>query len=400
MPWRTGSPQEVFRAFAKLGLTAFGGPVAHLGYFRREFVERRAWLSDAQFAQLVALSQFLPGPASSQLGFAIGLRRAGMGGALAAFVAFTLPSALLLFAFGTSLPRLQSPFAERVLHGLALAAVAIVAHGVTRMAQRLTPDLPRAVLALVAATVMLLGSLPWLQLAVIVGGALAGLVFLSHATDGAMPASPTAAGVRGGAAALVVAGVLLALALLLPATEPTLVAIAAVFWRAGSLVFGGGHVVLPLLQHATVSPGWVSVETFLTGYGAAQAVPGPMFTLATFLGAQIPTAAHPAAGALVATLAIFAPGFLLLIGALPLWERLSHAGSARRLVAGVNAAVVGLLLAALIDPVMSKALHSGADVAIATLALVAIWPERRSALWALVVGVAGSVAVAAVGGRL
>lgn len=382
---------EVFAAFARLGLTSFGGPIAHIGYFRREFVERRRWLDDAQYSQCLAISQFLPGPASSQLGFAIGYLRAGLPGALAAFLAFTLPSAVLLFLVAGASAWLATPLGSTITQGLKLTAVAVVAHGVLRMARTMAPDAGRAAIAIGAAAAMLGADSAWWQLAVLAAGALAGLTLAqggaAHPTF-ALPRSPGATLAR---MALAAFALLLVIALLVPAGPASLGRVAAAFWRAGSLVFGGGHVVLPLLEEALVRPGLIGANTFLAGYGAAQAVPGPMFSVATFLGASIPTGGHPALGALVATLAIFTPGFLLVLGALPLWSAVTASPRAQRAVLGINAAVVGLLLAALVDPVMTAGLTDGIDIAIAGAALAAIWSERRSALWALLICVGGAL---------
>lgn len=387
----TSRAGEVLAAFTRLGLTSFGGPIAHVGYFRREFVDRRRWLDDAQFTQLLAISQFLPGPASSQLGFAIGYVRAGVPGALAAFVAFTLPSALLLFAVAAAGSWLATPLGLTIAHGLKLTAVAVVTHGLLRMARSMAPDARRAAIALGAAAAMLLGGPSWWQLVVLAAGALVSIA-LPPRVDArdtfAIAGSPSAAL---GRTALVLFPVFLTVALVIPAEHPSLAAVAAAFWRAGSLVFGGGHVVLPLLEESLVRPGWLTVDTFLAGYGAAQAVPGPMFSLAAFLGASIPTGATPAFAAFVATLAIFVPGFLLVLGVLPVWSALRRSPRAQRALLGINAAVVGLLLAALVDPVMTQGLAGVADVAIAAAALALLWNDRRSALWALTACVGGAV---------
>jgi len=387
-----GTALEVLGAFTRLGFTSFGGPIAHVGYFRRDFVEQRRWLNEAQFAQLLAVSQFLPGPASSQLGFGIGLMRAGGIGALAAFIAFTLPSALLLFAFSEATALLTGPIATSAIHGLKLAAVAIVAHGVLRMARAMTPDATRATIALLVLVLTLALRAPWMQLVAISIGALTGALLVRAPT----PAADGAIEVRYGritvgiALALLTTGLLVALAW--PTRAPVLGSVFAAFFKAGAMVFGGGHVVLPLLEQSVVTPGWVSHEAFLAGYGAAQVIPGPMFSLAAFLGAQVPTGAAPALGAITATLSVFAPGFLLLVIALPMWSRLTAMPRAMHAVAGVNAAVVGLLAAALIDPVGRAAIIGLADAGIALVALALLWNERRSSLWG-----AGWCVVAAIG---
>lgn len=381
-------------AFARLGVTSFGGPIAHVGHFRREFVERRRWLDDRRFSQLLAISQFLPGPASSQLGFSIGLLRAGWSGALAAFVAFTLPSVVLLSLLASSAAWLGSPLAVAATHGLKLTATAVVAHGVVRMATQLTPDLPRAGIAVAALVAMLVTQVAWMQLAVIAGGALLGAAVLRTAPreDG------TALDVRHGRgpalAAIGLFVILLAFALWWPTRAPVLGGIWTSFYRAGALVFGGGHVVLPLLQESVVATGWVTTDAFLTGYGAAQAVPGPMFSVAAFLGAQVPTGGSPVLGGLTAVLAIFLPGFLLVIAVLPVWTQLTASPRAARAVAGVNAAVVGLLAAAWYDPVWTGGVRGPTDLAIAAVGFGLVSQERLSALWTVGWCVAASVGLA------
>ena len=378
----------MFRAFGKLGVTSFGGPIAHIGYFRQEFVERRRWLDDRQFAELLALCQFLPGPASSQLGFAIGLTQAGPLGALAAFVAFTLPSAVLLFAFASLLPAFTGPLSDAAIHGLKIVALAVVAHGLVGMARSLTPDWQRVLIALLAVGLMLGVGSAWMQIAVILTGGIAGFVLCRKAD--LHRGVPVDAGIsrRTGL-------VLLAVFVALLAGLPVLAgghdldtnagaATADAFYRAGALVFGGGHVVLPLLEETVVAPGWIDPDRFLAGYGAAQAVPGPMFTLASYLGALLPGASGGLSGAMLATLAIFAPGFLLLAGMLPFWQSLSRRPAAVRFIAGVNAAVVGLLAAALYDPVFTSATTGVVDLLIAAAAFVALARCNVSALWVVV----------------
>lgn len=387
-----GTAHEVFLAFLRLGLTSFGGPVAHLGYFRREFVQRRRWLDDERYAQLLAVCQFLPGPASSQLGYAIGLQRAGWRGALAAFAGFTLPSALLLFAYAALLPRLGARTGEALTHGLKLVAVAVVAQGVLAMARTLAPDAPRRVLAVSAAALVLAAGSAWAQLAAIALGALLGpwscrRLAAPSPVAFAVPYTARAAWL---ASAAFASGLIAALAA--PPSAPTLPALAAAFYRAGALVFGGGHVVLPLLEHATVDTGWLSADTFLAGYGAAQAVPGPMFSLAALLGAQTATGAPAAINALVALLAIFAPGFLLLTAVLPLWNRIAGSARAARAVAGVNAAVVGLLAAALYDPIWIAGIADLGDAVIAAVGFALLTWLRRPPLWAVAWCVLAAVA--------
>lgn len=401
MAGKPRKPSAVFAAFAKLGVTSFGGPIAHIGYFRNEFVERRRWLDDRQFAELLALCQFLPGPASSQLGFAIGLTQAGPLGALAAFVAFTLPSAILLFAFANLLPALAGPLSDAAIHGLKIVALAVVAHGLVGMARSLTPDWQRVLIALFTVVLLLGVGSAWMQIAAIAAGGIAGFVLCRTADP--HRGKPVDAGI-GRRAGLV----LLAVFLLLLAGLPILaagqkldngagVATADAFYRAGALVFGGGHVVLPLLEETVVAPGWVGADEFLAGYGAAQAVPGPMFTLASYLGALLPGASGGLGGAVLATLAIFAPGFLLLAGILPFWQSLSRKPAAARVIAGVNAAVVGLLAAALYDPVFTSAATGVVDLLIAALAFVALARWKVSALW-VVVGCVGARTAATLAG--
>lgn len=377
-----GSAGEVFRAFLVLGLTSFGGPIAHLGYLREEFVKRRAWLDDAHFAQLLAVCQFLPGPASSQMGFAIGLFRGGWRGALAAFAAFTLPSAALLFGFAALVPLLEHGIGASVVHGLKLVAVAVVAHGLLGMARQLIPDLPRALIAISVVVLITLAASAWMQLLAIALGGLLGLIACRRITSPAVAVFPLAYGHRAAAAFLVIFLIGLGAALWLPASgTPSATGLAAAFYQAGALVFGGGHVVLPLLQDAVVGTGWLTPDTFLAGYGAAQAVPGPMFSLAAFLGAEVPLGLPAAAGGLIALLAIFLPGFLLLLAVLPFWSSLARHRSANRIMAGINAAVVGLLAAAFHDPVLTSGVRSPSDLVIALVGFALLTVARVSALW-------------------
>jgi chromate transporter len=364
-----GSMREVFLAFLKLGLTSFGGPVAHIGYFRREFVARRRWLDEPAFADLVGLCQFLPGPASSQTGFALGLMRAGYGGGLAAWLGFTLPSALALTVFAFLGGALSGPLGQGFLHGLKLVAVAVVAQAVWGMARSLCPDRPRAALAVAAALIALLAPTALAQIAAIAAGALVGLFLRRPATEAApaplaIPVSKTA-----GAVALGLFFVLLASLPLASQLWPAEHAIAevAAFWRAGALVFGGGHVVLPLLQAAVVRPGWVDANIFLAGYGAAQAVPGPLFTFAAYLGAVMQPGPNGWQGAVICLLAIFLPGLMLLLGVLPFWHGLRQRSAAQAAMRGANAAVVGLLLAALYNPVWIGAVAGPGDFALVLL---------------------------------
>ncbi len=396
MPRHPGSVAEVFATFLKLGLTSFGGPIAHIGYYRRELVEKRRWVDDDQFAQLLALAQFLPGPASSQLGFSIALLRAGWGGAIAAFLAFTLPSAALLFAFAALLPHLSGIAGEAAIHGLKLVAVAVVAQGVLGMARQLCPDAVRATIAAIAAALILASGHAWMQILVVALGAVAGLALCRDVRPVASGAVRPPHGMALGWTLLAVFALLLLGLPLLAQARGGLAAVAEAFYRAGALVFGGGHVVLPLLRETVVAPGWVSADEFLAGYGAAQAIPGPMFSLAAYLGARLPGAEGGLLGATVALLAIFLPGLLLIAGFLPLWQSIVGRPVAARAVAGVNAAVVGLLGAALYDPVWTGAVAGALDVAIAIVAFVLLVAWRASALAAVLWCVAASVAVALV----
>lgn len=382
-PTTAGSAREVFGAFLRLGLTSFGGPIAHIGYFQREFVQRRGWLDEPAFAQLLAICQALPGPASSQLGFALGLRRAGWRGGVAAFCGFTLPSALLMFGAALHLPALlHAPLGLATLHGLKLVAVVMVAQGVWSMARSLTPDLPRRGVALLAAAIVLLGAAPAWQLAAIGVGALAGLWLPATAAVATAPLAGTRLPSRRVAVAcLALLGLGFALSLFSGHTA-SLPAMAAADFRAGTLVFGGGHVVLPLLQGSFVGNGWVSAERFLAGYGAAQAVPGPMFSFAAFLGASV-DGVPPLAGALLCLLALFLPGFLLLIAALPYWSAWLVDRRRAGIVAGINAAVVGLLAAALYDPLWLQAITGWKDLAIVAVGLLLVMRWHLHALWAV-----------------
>jgi chromate transporter len=388
---------EVAGAFLKLGLTCFGGPVAHIGYFRREFVERRRWIDENDFARLLALCQFLPGPASSQLGFSLGLVRAGWLGACAAFVAFTLPSAIALVVFAALVPDLSGVAGTAVVHGLKLVAVAVVAQAVLGMARQLAPDAPRATVAVLAAAVILVSGHAWTQLLVVALGGMAGLaVCRSVRAPVADTRLPLPYGVATGIALLGVFALLLVLLPLVARGEDGLVAAAAAFYRAGALVFGGGHVVLPLLREAVVTPGWISGDDFLAGYGAAQAVPGPLFSFAAYLGARLPGAQGGIVGAIVSLIAIFLPGFLLVAGALPVWRSIGRTPRAAQVVAGVNAAVVGLLAAALYDPVWTSAVRSPVDVAIAAIGFTLLVAWRVSAVVVVLWCACASMAVAIV----
>lgn len=397
MAAQPGSAGEVFGVFLRLGLTSFGGPIAHLAYFREEFVARRRWLDERQFSQLLALCQFLPGPASSQLGFATGLMRAGWRGALAAFVAFTTPSALLLFLLAGATAWFEAGAGAQVAHGLKLVAVAVVAHGVLGMARQLAPDLQRAAIAATACAVVLLSRSAAGQLLVIALGAIAGYAACRHVAPTPGTGLPVRHGQRAAIGLLLAFALLLAAAFVLSDSPASLPGLAAAFYQAGALVFGGGHVVLPLLEEAVVQPGWISADQFLAGYGAAQAVPGPMFTLAAFLGGLVDTGYPTAVGALVALGAVFAPGFLLLLAVLPLWGRLTAQPGLAAAFAGVNAAVVGLLAAALYDPLWTAGIHSPTDVAIALGGFALLAGLRRSSVWVIAWCVAATLLAHAVG---
>ena len=373
------SPPEILLVFLRLGCTSFGGPIAHLGYFRAEFVERRKWLTERAYVDLVALAQFLPGPASSQTGFGIGLMRGGLLGGLAAWTGFTLPSAalLVLFAYGAGTIA-DSQAGAGLLHGLKLVAVAIVAQAVMGMARSLCPDRVRASIATVALVVMLLAPSSFFQIGTIVAGGIAGWALCrgdgATVPDGlAMPVSRRFATI-----CLVLFFLLLAVAFV-PAPGGAM-ALFDAFYRSGALVFGGGHVVLPLLSNAVVVPGWVSDNSFLAGYGAAQAVPGPLFTFAAYLGTVAGIAPGGVAGAAVALLAIFIPGILCLMGTLPFWHGLRAQPAAQAAMRGTNAAVVGLLGAALYNPLWTSAVRGPADLAVAAAAFLLLVAWRAPPL--------------------
>lgn len=378
-------------------MTSFGGPVAHVGYFHREFVERRRWLDERHFAQLLALCQFLPGPASSQLGFSIGLLRAGWVGALAAFACFTLPSALLMFAFAEASNRLGGPWWLAVIHGLKLVAVAVVAQGVLSMARTLCPDWPRALMAAAATGVLVLVPGAVTPLAVVAAGALLGPWICRGVEAGGGETFALHYGSRAGRCFLMVYAALLVIACLAVPLLPPLAQVAGAFYRTGALVFGGGHVVLPLLKQAVVDAGWVTPDQFLAGYGAAQAVPGPMFTVSAYLGRELRGGYGGALGATVSLIAIFLPGLLMVSGALPFWRTLASRAGAVRALAGVNAVVVGLLAFALYNPVWISAIRDGKDIAIALIAFVGLVWAKCPPLLAVAWCVAATLLCAAFG---
>jgi chromate transporter len=372
-----GSPFEVLRVFLRLGLTSFGGPVAHLGYFRTEFVERRRWLDEPAYADIVALCQFLPGPASSQVGISLGILRAGLPGALAAWLGFTAPSALAMILFGYGVTAFGNLADSAWLHGLKVVAVAVVAQAVWGMARNLCPDRERATIAVGAAMVVLaIPSAPG-QIGAIAAGGLVGWAFLRGSTAPGHEASLAIhlPRTRSVAALAMFFALLIGLPLLAGALPSHTIGLIDSFYRSGALVFGGGHVVLPLLQAEVVPPGWVTNDAFLAGYGAAQAAPGPLFTFAAYLGTVMGPAPNGWIGGLICLVAIFLPSFLLLIGALPFWETLRRRPGVQSALRGINAAVVGLLLAALYRPVWTSAILGPADFAIGILAflLLALW---------------------------
>ena len=366
-----GSPGEVFSTFLKLGLTSFGGPVAHLGYFRNELVERRQWIDEAGYADLVAMCQFLPGPASSQVGFALGLLRAGPLGGLAAWCAFTLPSAILLVLFAVGATYFEGRVGAGLVHGLKLVAVAVVAQAVWGMARSLTPDRQRAAIALAAIPIVVFSGGAAGQISAILVGGLAGICVcratsVSSAGHLSFPISR-----RAGLVALASFFVLLGgLPLAATASGAHGVALFDTFYRAGALVFGGGHVVLPLLEEGVVRPGWIGPGEFLAGYGAAQAVPGPLFTFAAFLGAAMEPSPNGIVGAAICLAAIFAPGLLLVIGVLPFWDFVRVRPLAQAAMRGANAAVVGILATALYSPVATGAILSPVDFTVALVGFV------------------------------
>jgi chromate transporter len=380
---REGTPLEVFVAFLKLGLSAFGGPIAHLGYFREEFVTRRRWLDEAAFADIVALCQFLPGPVSSQVGFGLGLMRAGPLGALAAWSGFTLPSAILMAGAAYGATAMSGPLAEGLVHGLKLVAVAVIAQAVLGMARTLTPDARRAGIAVGAIAIVTLASATIGQIAAIVFGLLAGLTLCQTAAQ-TVPAHifkiPRSAGLTALAfyIGLLVGGPIVAVA-----SKAQSVAWFDAFYRSGALVFGGGHVVLPLLKQAVVAPGWVDQETFLAGYGAAQAIPGPLFTFGVYLGAIM----DGLPGAVLGLLAIFLPGILALLAALPFWTELRSRPAAQAAMRGANASVVGILAAALYNTVWTSAVLGPVDFAVAVAGFVLLVAFRSPPLIVVALGV-------------
>ncbi len=383
----------IFKVFLRLGLTSFGGPIAHLSYFRNEFVTRRQWFDEATYADLVALCQFLPGPASSQVGIGIGLTKGGLPGAFAAWFGFTLPSALALMLFGLSITGMGTFTHSGWLHGLKIVTVAVVAQAVWGMARTLCPDRERISIMVLAAMAVLAWPTAGKQVAVILAGALAGLAFLKSSPTEKHTALGVPVSRRLGFAALSLFIVLLVGLPIASAMFPYhQIALIDSFYRAGALVFGGGHVVLPLLQALVVQPGWISNDSFLAGYGAAQAVPGPLFTFAGYLGMVMTPAPNGWTGGVICLVAIFLPSFLLVVGILPFWDALRQQKRIRTALGGVNAAVVGILLAALYRPVWTSGILSVADfgIAISAFTLLQFW---KLPPWMVVVlsAIAGAV---------
>lgn len=393
---RERSALEVLLTFLKLGLTSFGGPIAHLGYFREEIVVRRRWIDDGAYTDLVALCQFLPGPASSQVGFSLGLIRAGYWGGLAAWTGFTLPSAVLMVAFAYGAGALTArPIGTGLLHGLKLVAVAIVAQAVWGMARTLCPDRQRTAIACVAVLMILFSTSSVAQIGTILMGGTAGLWLCRTAPPGST--GPVVVPVSRSVGLVALCGFFLLLAglpVLRGLSGSPGVALFEAFYRSGALVFGGGHVVLPLLRDAFVTPGWVSDNTFLAGYGAAQAVPGPLFAFAAYLGAVVGPSPHGLTSAALGLIGIFLPGMLILIGTLPFWETLRARADAQAAMRGINAAVVGLLGAALYNPLWTSSVKSSGDFAVALVGFVLLTMWRAPPLLVVVIGAVGGIALA------
>lgn len=371
-----GTPLEVLAVFLKLGLTSFGGPIAHLSYMQAEIVERRRWVDHGTYADLVALCQFLPGPASSQLGMALGIERAGLLGALAAWIGFTLPSALALALFALGIDRFAGPSASPWIHGLKVVAVPIVALAIWSMARSLCPDGKRATIAVAGALAALAWESAVAQVGIIiVAGAIGWILYRGEPRTVAHDIPAPLAAWQGVLAWLLFFGLLVGLPVMGALLPHRGIDVFERFYRVGALVFGGGHVVLPLLEHEVVDPGWITGDHFLAGYGAAQAVPGPLFSFAAYLGFMLKAAPTRWAGATVALVAIFLPSFLLVVGALPFWVRLRGSTACQAALRGTNAAVVGLLLAAFYDPVWRVAIHSRADfgLALGALLMLSVW---------------------------
>jgi len=379
---------EVFVSALKLGLTSFGGPVAHLGYFHDEYVRRRRWLVEESYAELVALCQLLPGPASSQFGIAVGTMRAGIPGGIVSWLGFTLPSALIMTCFALFMKGAGIDPDAGWLHGLKIVAVAIVAQAVIAMGQKLAPERVRATMALAAAALALLWRPAASQVAIITAAGIAGIFLFRDKVKGNGPGLKSGVGLRTGAICLAVFFVFLILfPLVRHATGNRWIAVADSFYRSGSLVFGGGHVILPLLEREVVPPAWVSAGEFLAGYGAAQALPGPLFTFTAYLGAMM----GGAGGAALAIGVIFLPAYLLIIGALPFWGRLRGMPRVQGAVAGINAGVVGILVAALYLPLWTSSIKAPADFALAAIlfGMLVFW--KLPPWCAVIAGAAGGM---------
>jgi chromate transporter len=391
------SPLEVLRVFFKLGLSCFGGPIAHISYFHDEFVVRRRWLDEAGYANVVALCQFLPGPASSQVGFSIGLMRAGYPGALAAWTGFTVPSAIALVLFAYGAAAVTGPIGTGLLHGLKLVAVAIVAQAVWGMSRKLCPDWQRSSIAATAAILVLLCTASLAQPGAILVGGIAGVWLCRNGTPAVTSAMPVPVSRR---AALIFLATFFIILLGLPLLHRLSPAVALfdAFYRSGALVFGGGHVVLPLLRDAFVAPGWVTDDTFLAGYGAAQAVPGPLFTFAAYLGAVVGITPHGVVGALVGIAGIFRPGVLILLGTWPFWESLRTRPGALAAMRGVNAAVVGLLGAALYTPIWTTSVKASGDAVVVLFAFTLLTVWRAPPLVVVVISALGGIVLAYLAG--
>jgi chromate transporter len=393
---QSGSALEVFAVFARLGLTSFGGPIAHLGYFRDEVVVRRKWLNEKTYADLVALSQFLPGPASSKVGIAIGLSRASYAGAFAAWAGFTLPSAIALVLFSFGAAAISDTLGSGWLHGLKVAAVAIVAQAVLGMMRSLAPDRQRASVAVAAAAIVLAFPSAWGQVSAILLGGVAGLSLMRSTAPADHVALPHAVSRRAAISAIALFFVILFGLPVLAASIPNQgLRLFDAFYRAGSLVFGGGHVVLPLLQASVVPPGWVTNDVFLAGYGAAQALPGPLFTFSAYLGAAMKLPPNGWAGAILCLVAMFLPSFLLVIGPLPFWDELRSHPRAQSTLRGVNAAVVGLLLAALYNPVWTAGITNAGDFVLAATAFLLLFMWQAPPWLVVILCAAGGAGLAA-----
>jgi chromate transporter len=392
---REGSPRDVFFAFLKLGVSCFGGPIAHLGYFRDEFVARRKWIAEDAYADLVALAQFLPGPGSSKVGFSIGLMRAGWRGGLMAFLGFTLPSALIMFGFAYGASAISGRLAGGLLHGLRLVAVAIVAQAVLGMARTLCPDRTRAAIAVVVSLIILMSSSAAAQIGAIALGGVAGLLFCRGEAKLIGDHLPVPVSRRVGIVLLAICLILLGgLPLLRHLTAWPPLALFESFYRSGALVFGGGHVVLPLLRQAVVVPGWVSDQTFLDGYGAAQAIPGPLFAFAAYLGAIVKGPPNGILGATISLIAIFLPGLLMISGTLPFWDQFRRQPQAQAVMRGINAAVVGLLGAALYHPLWTTSVKTNGDFALALVGFVLLTKGNAPPILVVIVSALGGIGLA------